>query len=81
MMLLSDLVTDVVICKRNLANANADLTSAQNTFLNALAMNGTPLVVGRSIVIGDKLFNRPYTYGQLEVVDIANVPASTVVQS
>ena len=81
MMLLSELVNDVVICQNHEDTAHADRVSAEEILINALAMNLTPLLVGGTVVIGDKIFNRPYNFGRLEITDIVNVPANTVVQS
>lgn len=77
---IGDLVNDVVSTGGKVKGWQASLKIAEERLINALALAGTPLKVGGSVVIGTTLIKMPYSSLPLEFSDIANVDPSQVVE-
>lgn len=77
--LLCDLVRDMEIADAAVKVAESHQDEAKTRLINALALLGTPLNVGGSMVIGDKLIKRPYETLPLVMTPIVNVPSDLVV--
>lgn len=77
--LLCDLVRDMEIAEAAVKVAESHQDEAKTRLVNALALLGTPLNVGGSVVIGDKMIKRPYETLPLVITQVVNIPSDLVV--